>query len=77
MLKNMLLAVTAATVFSAAAVSALQLQSVARAGTCGGPCSRTAPCSTVVPGCTCLSFSGSPNGRGLCTVIGPAAAPVK
>lgn len=74
MLRNVLLAVTVATVFSAVAVSASQLESVAPASsTCGGFCSITEPCSTEVQGCTCLSFPGSPDGRGLCTVIGPAA----
>lgn len=74
MLKNMLLAATVVTVFSAAAVSALQLKSLPRAtASCGGPCSTTQPCTSVVNGCTCLLFPGAPNGRGLCTIIGPAA----
>ena len=74
MLKNMLLAVTVAAVFSAAAVSASQLKSVPRAmAACGGECSNTEPCPTDVNGCTCLPFTGAPDGRGLCTIVGPAA----
>jgi hypothetical protein len=74
MLKNMLLALTVATVFAAAAVSASQLNSAPHFNqTCNGPCSNSKPCPTDVMGCTCLSGAGTPNGRGLCTVIGPAA----
>lgn len=71
MLKNMFLAVIVAIVFSAAAVSALQLKSVPHAtNACRGICSASAPCPSQPSGCTCLSAPGE---RGFCTVVGPAA----